>query len=111
MKINICTEQNGNIYPAPYNVVNCIPDRCVFNQGLGINHPIAIYNISTKRVIDSFIALNDLILRASEESKKMEDDLIKAEIEMMEAMMAHIDDCYSIMMSLQPFNISMRDEK
>lgn len=111
MKINVSLQSKGNLLPSALNTIQSIPKEYIYNQSIGIKHPIITYNLSTSRITKSFKKLNDLILESNKASENKEEDLITAEIEVMESMMAHIDDCFSILMSLQPTDPIMESDK
>lgn len=110
MKIERRISIHGNLMPDAYNVVSSISSEFIFNEDIGIKHPIVTYNLSSSRVSESLKDLHDLILQL-DESHKFIKDIIASEIELMESMMSHIDDCYSILMSLQPSDVIMKSEK
>jgi hypothetical protein len=101
--------QRGNLYPEAYNCLHSLPDIAIQHGDHGLRHPLGIYSISLQRVIQAFkdvLAENDKVYYAPlKEDGSIDfntDLLLKAQQELLDALMAHIDDCYHILKALYP---------
>ena len=94
-----------------------MPDDVLFHKKHNLNHPLAIYNKSLQRILDAFLAvLNKLKDRKNILTVKIDklkkspvksktdplaeenlQDLLNAQKELLDSLMAHIDDCYHIL--------------
>lgn len=111
LKLSLSVAQQGNLYPSVYNCLRSLPDCALHHSDHGLRHPIGIYSLSFGRVIQAFKMVldeNDKIYQAPTDSNgKCNFEtaaLLKAQQELLDALMAHIDDCYQILKALYPAN-------
>lgn len=102
-------EENGNILPSIYNLINSIPEEQIFNQEYLLRHPRVIVNRTLKRVYTSFENILSLIIRIEKDTLLIEnfkdynfDSLSKAIMELMESINSFIEDCQHIFKSTTP---------
>ncbi len=111
MKFTLSVAQQGNLYPSVYNCLRSLPDCALHHADHGLRHPLGIYSLSLGRVVQAFKVVldeNDKIYQAPTDSNGRcnfeTDTLLKAQQELLDALMAHIDDCYQILKVLYPAN-------
>lgn len=109
MQLSYSISQRGNLYPAIYNCLRSLPDSVLQHTDHGLRHPLAIYNISLRRITRAFQDIldeNDKVYQASiKDDGEVDIDtrlLAKAQQELLESLLAHIDDGYQILRSLYP---------
>ncbi|HLO85825.1 MAG TPA: hypothetical protein VK203_12575 [Nostocaceae cyanobacterium] len=107
IKIVRKTLRDGNIYPVVYNYLNLLPEDILHHNKHNLRHPLAIYNLSLNRVISAFIPILDEIDKINttllDVSGKLNCDLSqlpKLQEELLESLLAHIDDCYLILKTI-----------
>jgi hypothetical protein len=111
MHLSYSISQRGNLYPVIYNCLCSLPDSVLQHADHGLRHPLAIYNISLSRIIQAFQEVldeNDKVYHALiKEDGSIDIDtgvLLKSQQELLEALLAHIDDGYQILRSLYPMS-------
>jgi hypothetical protein len=111
MKFSLSVAQQGNLYPSVYNCLRSLPDCALHHSEHKLRHPIGIYSLSLGRVVQAFKAVldeNEKIYQAPTDSNGQCSfetvALLKAQQELLDALMAHIDDCYQILKALYPAN-------
>jgi hypothetical protein len=99
----------GNLYPQIYNCLCSLPDITLQHSDHELRHPLAIYNTSLRRVTQAFQEVldeNDKVYQAPYKEDGNCDievhALIKAQQELLDALMAHLDDGYNILKALYP---------
>jgi hypothetical protein len=99
----------GNLYPRIYNCLCSLPDVTLQHNDHDLRHPLAIYNTSLRRVTEAFQEVldeNDKVYQAPYKEDGSCDievlTLIKAQQELLDALMAHLDDGYNILKALHP---------
>lgn len=109
MKLSLSLAQRGNLYPSVYNCLRSLPDCALHHSDHGLRHPQAIYSLSLTRVLRAFEVVldeNDKIYQTPTDSEGRANfetaALLKAQQELLDALMAHIDDCYQILKALYP---------
>jgi len=107
--LSYAVAQRGNLYPEAYNCLRSLPDIALQHGDHGLRHPLGIYSISLHRVTQAFqdvLAENDQVYHAPlKEDDNIDfnsDPLLKAQQELLDALMAHIDDGYQILKALYP---------
>jgi hypothetical protein len=110
MKITRSTTSNGNIYPEAYDYLRSLPNVALHHtEHDNLRHPLAIYNMSLKRVVNAFSTVLDENDKLSEINRNEDEEplptisfptLVMAQTELLESLLAHIDDCYQILMAL-----------
>jgi hypothetical protein len=99
MKIKRGISINGNLDTHLFDVVSNIPDNILFyNEHDNLRHPLGIYNISTTRVLNAFEELAILLNTV----KPSLEELQKKHQELLDSLMAFIDDGYLIMKTIFP---------
>lgn len=98
MKIERNIEIHGNLNTALYNLLSAIPEEILFYGEHKLRHPLGIYNISFRRVLNAFKSIGN----AYKENKKDYTTLTTAHQEMNESIIAFIDDTYSIFKCFYP---------
>jgi hypothetical protein len=103
--------QQGNLYPSGYNCLRSLPDCALHHSDHGLRHPLGIYSLSFGRVVRAFKMVldeNDEIYQTPTDSSGRcnfeTTALLTAQRELLDALMAHIDDCYQILKALYPAN-------
>jgi hypothetical protein len=111
MKLSLSLAQRGNLYPSVYNCLRSLPDCALHHSDHGLRHPLGIYSLSLGRVVQAFKVVldeNDKIYQTPIDNKSScnfeTTALLKAQQELLDALMAHIDDCYQILKALYPAN-------
>jgi hypothetical protein len=111
MKLSYSVAQHGNLYPQVYNCLRSLPEIALHHSEHGLRHPLGIYSRSLHRVTQAFQEVlneNDKIYQTPMDAKgecNFETSaLLKAQQELLDAFMAHIDDCYQILKALYPVN-------
>ncbi len=111
MELSFSAAQHGNLYPPVYNCLRSLPDIALHHLEHGLHHPLAIYSISLRRVTQAFQEVlneNDKIYQtpmdANGECNFETIALLKAQQELLDALMAHVDDCYQILKALHPLD-------
>ncbi|SRR6266487_971579 len=111
MKLSYSVAQHGNLYPQVYNCLHSLPNIALHHVEHGLHHPLAIYSISLRHVIQAFQEVlneNDKIYQTPMDAKgecSFETSaLLKTQQELLDALMAHVDDCYQILKALYPVN-------
>jgi hypothetical protein len=101
--------QRGNLYPDVYNCLRSLPDIALQHGDHGLRHPLGIYSISFQRVIQAFqnvLVENEKVYHVPlKEDEAIDFDtvpLLKAQQELLDSLMAHIDDGYQILKALYP---------
>src|SRR6266700_7124083 len=109
MKLSLSIAQQGNLYPPVYNCLRSLPDCALHHSDHGLRHPLGIYSLSLGRVVQAFKMVldeNDKIYQTPTDSNGScnfeTTALLKAQQELLNALMAHIDDCYQILKALYP---------
>lgn len=100
--------RHGNLYPAVFSLLAEVPAGSLPHAQQQLRAPGGIYNLSLRRVLTAFG--NDLdaleqVHRSLGGPPPMEESatrLVAAQIELLEAMAAHIDDAYQIMRACHP---------
>ena len=109
MKLSLSVAQQGNLYPSVYNCLQSLPDSALHHSEHGLRHPIGIYSLSFGRVVQAFKGVldeNEKIYQAQiDDNGRCNFEtiaLLRAQQELLDALMAHIDDCYQILKALYP---------
>ncbi|MFD4819539.1 hypothetical protein [Peribacillus butanolivorans] len=89
---------HGNINTELFDIVNNIPPNILFNNEHQSRPPLGIYNVSTSRVINAFEKISKLMGTTNSDN----DELEKAHKELLDSLMAFIDDGYHIMKTIFP---------
>lgn len=89
---------HGNLNTELYDVVKNLPDHILHHSEHTLRHPDGIYSVSTKRVFDAFEGFVSLL----EDFQTKHESLSKMHKELLDALMAYIDDSYHLMKSLIP---------
>lgn len=95
---------HGNFNTELFNLLHSLPKNILFHNEHEVRQPLGIYSVSTLRVFKSF----ENITKELKKTNNLE-ELAKAHKELMDALMAYIDDGYHIMKSLFPKNSVHRD--
>ncbi len=103
MKFTLSVAQQGNLYPSVYNCLRSLPDCALHHSEHKLRHPIGIYSLSLGRVVQAFKVVldeNEKIYQTPIDSNCQCNfetvALLKAQQELLDALMAHIDDCFQI---------------
>ncbi len=109
MILSYAVAQRGNLYPEAFNCLHSLPDIALQHADHGLRHPLGIYSISLGRVIQAFqsvLAENEKVYQAPLKEDDLinfnPDVLLKAQQELLDSLMAHIDDGYQILKALYP---------
>ncbi|TPV39565.1 hypothetical protein [Bacillus dicomae] len=89
-------EVHGNLNTELYDVIKNLPDHILHHSEHTLRHPSGVYSVSTKRVFDAFEGFVSLL----EDFKTEYESLSKMHKELLDALMAYIDDAYHLMKSL-----------
>src|SRR6266480_1080236 len=115
MQLSYRLTQRGNLYPVIYNYLHSLPDIVLHHTDHDLRHPLAIYNVSLSRVTQAFqdtLDENDKVYQApAKKDGEIDIDtrpLLKAQQELLEALLAHIDDGYQIFRALHPMSRSSK---
>lgn len=95
----------GNLNTELYNILNNISNVPLYNNEHELRHPLGIYNLSSRRVFDAF---EELICQFNNSSSNPK-DLSEAHSELLDSLMAFIDDGYLIMKALYPISSVSKD--
>jgi len=113
MKIERKTYRDGNLYPEAFNYLKSLPENIDYYQAHIERHPLSIYDLSIQRVMKALAEILDEIERINhalfDAEGRLDYSLAKLPIlqkELLEALMAHIDDCYRILKVLHPYDSS-----
>lgn len=98
---------HGNLNTELFNILSDIPDNILFYQEHNLRHPLGIYNVSTKRVINALNNFEELL--TSFQSDQDFNDLSAQHKELLDSIMAFIDDGYLIMKCFYPKNLVDKD--
>jgi len=86
-----------------------LPDAVLHHTDHGLRHPQALYAVSFLRVTAAFVAVLDALdnVRCTELTEYggpvfNTAPVLTAQVELLEAILAHIDDCYHILKALHP---------
>jgi hypothetical protein len=88
---------DGNLDTELFNFLKSIPDNILFNLEHSLRTPVGIYAVSTRRVFTAFEKVTDAL-----NNFKDFDTLSNAHLELLESLMAFIDDGYLMMKTLFP---------
>ena len=90
MTLNITRNKllTGNLNTNLYDILKTLSNVPLYHLDHKIRPPIGIYNVSSSRVLNAF----DEIVHHFYNSNSKPEDLSKAHIELLEALMAFIDD-------------------
>ncbi len=109
MILSYSVAQRGNLCPEVFNCLHSLPDIALQHTDHNLRHPIGIYSISFQRVIQAFqdiLTENDKVYYAPlKEDGGIDFNtnlLLKAQKELLDSLMAHIDDTYQILKALYP---------
>lgn len=109
MLLSYTIAQRGNLYPEVFNCLRSLPDIALQQGEHNLRHPLGIYSISLHRVTQAFqnvLTENEKVYNApSKEDGAIDfnlEPLIKAQHELLDALMAHIDNGYQILKALYP---------
>jgi len=109
MILSYAVAQRGNLHPEAFNCLRSLPDIALQHGDHNLRHPLGIYSISLHRVTQAFqnvLAEHDKVYHAPlKEDDSIDfntDPLLKAQQELLDALMAHIDDGYQILKALYP---------
>ncbi len=108
--------RHGNVQPGAFSLLSNLPPGSVKHAEHGLRPPGGIYNVSMGRVLSAFEATLDQLeaLRSAPADAhggiafKVE-PLIAAQVELLESMMAHIDDGYQVLKACHPPNPSITE--
>lgn len=98
-------EVDGNYNTELYNILVDLPRNIIFHNEHKLREPLGIYTVSTSRVFRAFIKL----LKEFNNPTRNLETLDFAHKELLDSVMAYIDDCYLIMKCFYPKS-SVRDE-
>jgi len=109
MQLSFSVAQHGNLYPPVYNCLRSLPDIALHHVEHGLRHPLGIYSRSLYRVTHAFQEVlneNDKIYQTPMDGNGgcnfEASALLRAQQELLDALMAHVDDCYQILKALYP---------
>jgi len=117
MKVTRSTAKDGNLLPPAFNLLHSdvLPASALHHKEHRLRHPQAIYTVSLARVHRAFVDVldSDDELRQADLTDNGSLDfkptaLLKAQEELLEAMLSHIDDCYHIFKAMTP-SMSLQD--
>lgn len=102
--------RDGNLNPALFNYLTCLSDHVVFPDHGNLPDPLAIYNLSINRISEAFHnVLNELekfdsfiLLEQGHPPDTMLSKFPALQKELLDSLLAHIDDCYWILVALDP---------
>lgn len=112
MKYTRSISQNGNLYPAAFNVLSVLPPQ-MLHQGEhdSLRHPLATYNLSIGRVLEAFRGVLDQLksldaapVNASGSLEFDPEPLLTAQKELLDSLASHIDDGYQILKAIYPLS-------
>ena len=111
MRIERSTHNHGNLYPEVHNYLKQLPEHVLHYSEFRQRPPFSIYSLSTKRVIDAFHKLlhelehlNSATFNADGLLDYDIDKISACQIELLESMQSHIDDCYLILkVTMHPY--------
>lgn len=89
---------HGNVNTELYNFVRSVPEGILFHSEHELRHPVGIYAVSTTRIFEAF----ENLLQAIEDIHSNYVQLSTEHIEVLDALMAYIDDGYHIMKTFFP---------
>lgn len=109
MEISRSLNRHGNVQPPVFSILADLPTEKFHHAAHGLRPPGGIYNVSIDRVIRAFVAVLDQIdaLAAATRSPdgRIEfaaEGLLAAQTELLESMLAHVDDAYQILKACSP---------
>lgn len=109
MQLSYNVANHGNLFPAVYNHLRSLPDAVLQHGDHSLPHPLAIYNKSLYRVSQAFQGVldeNDKLysapFTANGEIDFKPQLLLKAQLELLDSVMAHIDSGYQILKAVYP---------
>lgn len=97
MEIIRGTENSGNYNTELYNILVSLPHGILFHSEHSLREPLGIYNVSLNRVLRAF---ENILIELKEQNNFEKIDL--AHKELLESLMAYIDDGYQIMKCFYP---------
>lgn len=95
----------GNFNTELYNLLNNLSNVPLFHNEHELRHPLGIYSVSSRRVFKSFEDMVSLF----NDKKAGNEDLSEAHKEILDSLMAFIDDGYHIMKTLFPKSSVMKE--
>ena len=118
MKYTRSTAQDGNLYPAAFNVLHALPSQMIRQQEHDVlRHPLATYNLSIGRVMDAFRDVLDELKRLDDAPTDAngsiqfdQERLLRAQKELLDSLASHIDDGYQILKAVYPASPRRRNE-
>ena len=111
MQVTRSVVRDGNLNPPAFNVLHTqvLPGTVLHHTAYSLRHPQAIYTISLSRITQAFISVLDARdgvdtapVNAEQHLDFDASALLKAQEELLEALLSHIDDCYSVLKALHP---------
>lgn len=93
-EIKVC----GNYNTELYNILVDLPRNIIFHNEHELREPLGIYTVSTSRVFRAFIKLLEEFNNPARDLENLD----FAHKELLDSMMAYIDDCYLIMKCFYP---------
>lgn len=117
MNLERKTYRDGNLQPKAFNCLKLLNESFTYHKDHTQRHPFSIYSNSIQKVIQSFNAVLDEIDRIStalfnadgnlDYPLKKLPDLQK---ELLYALQSHIDDCYSILKVIHPYDSKVQEK-
>jgi hypothetical protein len=109
MKLIYNTVQCGNLYPVVYNYLHSLPEIALQHEKHDMLHPLGIYNKSLYRVLQAFQNILDendkfylALFKDNGEINFNAQSLLKAQQELLDSLMAHIDSGYQVLKATYP---------
>lgn len=111
MKVTRSILKDGNLNPPVFNILRTqiLPADVLHHTSHRLLHPQAIYSISLARVTQAFTgvldardAVDTTLVNADGQLDFDASTLLKAQEELLEALLSHVDDCYHILKALHP---------
>jgi len=117
MKLERKTHRDGNLHPKVFNCLKLLPESFTYHNDHNRRHPFSIYSNSIQEVMQCFNAVLDEIDLISTALFNAEgnldyplNNLPNLQKELLYALQSHIDDCYSILKVIYPYDSKVQEK-
>lgn len=106
MIIKQSIQEDGNILPEAYNLLDSLPKNVLHHLDYEEFHPADIYDISLERIIMAFLNLKKNLNELEDFENDVNEfqiySMLETQKELLHAIQAHVDDCFLILKLISP---------